>query len=266
MKTVVVIQARTGSSRFPGKVLMPLAGKPLLERMVERVQAARTPMSVVVATTLDRSDDPITALCGTIDIPCFRGHPTDLLDRHYRTALAHGADVVAKIPSDCPLIDPSVIDRVFGAYFSAPEEYDFVSNLHPPTYPDGNDVEIMPLRVLETAWREATRDFEREHTTPFIWEHPERFRLANVTWETGFDYSMSHRFTIDYPEDYDFIRAVYDRLYTTDRPHFSLDDILELLRAQPGIMALNARYAGVNWYRHHLQDLKTINGTHTRTP
>ncbi len=266
MKTVVVIQARTGSSRLPGKVLMPLAGKSLLERMVERVRAARTPFSVVVATTQDASDDPIAALCDSTGIPCYRGHPTDLLDRHYRAALAHGADVIAKIPSDCPLIDPAVIDRVLGVFLAAPEAYDFVSNLHPPTYPDGNDVEIMPSRILEIAWREADRDFEREHTTPFLWEHPERFRLANVIWETGMDYSMSHRFTIDYPEDYEFIRAVYDRLWTPERPVFSLGDILDLLREQPEIMALNARYAGVNWYRHHLQDLKTITATHTRTP
>jgi spore coat polysaccharide biosynthesis protein SpsF len=266
MKTVVVIQARTGSSRLPGKVLMPLAGKSLLERMVERVRGARTPFSIVVATTQDTSDDPIAALCDSTGIPCYRGHPTDLLDRHYRAALAHGADVIAKIPSDCPLIDPAVIDRVLGVFLAAPETYDFVSNLHPPTYPDGNDVEIMPRRILEIAWREADRDFEREHTTPFLWEHPERFRLANVIWETGMDYSMSHRFTIDYPEDYEFIRAVYDRLWTPERPIFSLGDILDLLREQPEIMALNARYAGVNWYRHHLQDLKTITATHTRTP
>ncbi|MCB9558319.1 MAG: glycosyltransferase family protein [Deltaproteobacteria bacterium] len=264
MKTVVVVQARTGSSRLPGKVLMPLSGEPLLLRMVERVGAAHTPSQVVVATTTDASDDPVAELCRSHQIACFRGHPTDLLDRHYRAAQAFGADVVVKIPSDCPLIDPAVIDRVIGHYLANAAAVDFVSNLHPATYPDGNDVEVMPLAVLETAHREATRALEREHTTPFIWEQPTRFRLANVEWELGLDYSMSHRFTIDYAEDYEMIRAVYEALYRSDAAPFSLGDILALLEERPEIAEINRAYAGVNWYRHHLDELRTIDRDQTR--
>jgi len=171
--------------------------------------------------------------------------------------------VVVKIPSDCPLIDPAVIDKVLMFYRENEGTFDFVSNLHPATYPDGNDVEVMPMGVLEEAWREATKPHEREHTTPFLWDQPARYRVGNVTWESGRDYAMSHRFTIDYPEDYAFISAVYDALYD-ERRAFSLGDILALLEARPQLMALNAKYAGVNWYRNHLEDLKTITSNETR--
>jgi spore coat polysaccharide biosynthesis protein SpsF len=278
VKVLVVVQARTASTRLPGKVLLPVAGAPLLLRMLERVRAARTPTEVVVATTTAAADDPVRELVRRAGMRCASGHPTDLLDRHYRAALECGlspepaaaggppADVVVKIPSDCPLIDPAAIDRVIGRHLEQPERYDFVSNLHPATWPDGNDVEVVPLPVLATAWREADRRHEREHTTPFIWDRPERFRIGNVRWESGKDLSMSHRFTIDYPEDYAFVRAVYDALWTAERPLFGVAEILDLLAARPEVFELNRRYAGVNWYRDHLDELATVGAGQTRTP
>ena len=254
---VTVVQARTGSTRLPNKVLRPLAGAPLLARMVERVRAAAHAGVVVVATTTAPSDDPIAALCRTEGFLCFRGDPLDLLDRHYRAGLAHGATAVVKIPSDCPLIDPAIIDRVLGFYLDHAAGFDFVSNLHPASYPDGNDVEVMTLEALATAWREATRPLEREHTTPYLWENSDRFRLGNVLWETGRDYSKSHRWTIDYEEDYQFIRAVYDALYPVN-PRFGLGDILAYVAGHPDVAALNSAYAGQYWYRHHPGELKTI--------
>ena len=255
MKVLVVIQARMSSTRLPGKTLMPLAGRPLLERMIERVLAARTPSDVVVATTEDDVDDEIVRVAAAAAVPCFRGHPTDLLDRHYAAARARGAEVVVKIPSDCPLIDPAVIDRVIGHYLERAGSVDFVSNLHPATYPDGNDVEVMPIDVLERAWRRAEAPHEREHTTPFIWERPEEFRIANVVWETGLDYSLSHRWTIDYAEDYAFLSAVYDALHSEER-HFTLADVLALLARRPDVAAMNAMHAGKGWYREHLAGLR----------
>ncbi|WP_216689366.1 cytidylyltransferase domain-containing protein [Hymenobacter siberiensis] len=262
-KILTVMQARMGSSRLPGKVLLPLAGQPLLVRMVERVQRAHLAGTVVVATTTEAADDAIAALCATHGLEYFRGDALDLLDRHYQAARHYQADVVLKIPSDCPLIDPAVIDEVVGFYLHFADRYDFVSNLHPATFPDGNDVEVMPIAALETAWREAQRPLEREHTTPFFWENTDRFRLANVKWDTGQDFSMSHRWTIDYPEDYNFIKAVYDALYPTN-PTFGLDDILQLLNKRPDIAQLNAHLAGVNWYRNHLTELKTVDASQTR--
>lgn len=267
MSTLVVVQARSGSTRLPGKVGLPLAGKSLLERMIERITAATTPFDLVVATTTDVADDGIVDLAQRAGVGCFRGHPTDLLDRHYRAALAArpGVDTVVKIPSDCPLIDPAVIDRVLSAHAASHGTPDFTSNLHPANYPDGNDVEVMTLDALAIAHREAERPFEREHTTPFLWERPERFRVVNVAWETGLDYSMSHRFTVDYPDDYNFVAAVYDALWKPERPIFSLGDILRLLEDRPDIFAINRRYAGVNWYRHHLDEMRTVSARDTRS-
>lgn len=265
MKTLVVIQARTGSTRLPGKVMMPLAGKPLLQRMVERLRLAETPTELLVATTLEPGDNQIRDLCKEIGVKCFNGHATDLLDRHYKAALSERADVIVKIPSDCPLIDPDVVDQVIGFYLDNYRSYDYVSNLHPPTWPDGQDVEVLPVNMLEVAWREARPGFEREHTTPFIWERPRWFRLGNVRWGSGLDYSMTHRWTIDYPEDYALISAIYDALWRPDNPGFGTDEILNYLEHHPEVAVLNRNHVGVNWYRNHLDALKTIHPSMTRS-
>jgi len=260
MRTVIIVQARMSSTRLPGKVLMPLAGKPLLLRMLERVASSVEADKIVVATTVSRIDDRIEELCKKSGFACYRGHPTDLLERHYLAGEAFDADVVVKIPSDCPLIDPAVIDRVILYYKTHFPLFDYVSNLHPASY---NDVELMPLAVLEQAWQEASKDYEREHTTPYIWEQPLRYRIGNVIWDSGRDYSMSHRFTIDYKEDYDFIKRVYDELWSETRP-FSLTDVLELLDDKKEIFDINSKYAGVNWYRNHLGELRTVSSKQTR--
>lgn len=256
-RVVVVIQARTGSTRLPGKVLREVAGAPVLNRMLERVTAASTPAEVVVATTVLPDDDVIHERVRRLGLRCVRGHATDLLDRHLQAAHAAAADVVVKIPSDCPLIDPAIIDRVITS-FLAGAPADFVSNLHPPTYPDGNDVEVMSLAALTTAWREARRPLEREHTTPFLWDQPERFRRRNVAWETGLDYSKSHRFVLDYAEDLALIGRIYDELWRPGAAPFTLADILALVAAQPALLDLNARHRGVSWYQNHPGALKTL--------
>lgn len=277
MKVTVVIQARTGSSRLPGKVLLPAAGAPLLARMIERVCAATTPSEVVIATTELPADAVIVELARRAGVTCVRGHATDCLDRHVAAARATAADVVVKIPSDCPLIDPATIDRVIGAFLAEASgrtagalgpmtrgpDVDYVSNLHPPTWPDGFDVEVMTRGALETAWREATRPLDREHTTPFLWDNPERFVTQNVRWQTGLDHSRSHRLVLDHAEDYAVIRAIYDALWTPARP-FTLADILALLDAQPALAAINAMHRGATWYARHAGELRTL--THGGTP
>lgn len=263
MNIVTVIQARTGSTRLPNKVLLPLAGKLLLERMIERVQYSELAGKIVVATTEEKSDNIIEEICSNNHLLIYRGSTNDLLDRHYQAAKLLNADAAVKIPSDCPLIDFRIIDKVISHFIKYSDKYDFVSNLHPATYPDGNDVEIMHFSVLEEAWKNAKRKLEREHTTPYIWENPEKFRIGNVEWETGLNYSMSHRFTIDYPEDYEFIKRVYDELYHKN-PKFGLNDILDLLNEKPEIKKINEKYNGVNWYRNHLNELKTITADQTK--
>lgn len=220
--------------------------------------------TLVVATSSDPSDDALADLVADAGIAVFRGSLDDLLDRHLGAAREHDADAVVKIPSDCPLIDPEIIDLVIGTFLES--DVDFASNLHPPTWPDGHDVEIMRMDVLEEAGREADKDFEREHTTPFIWERSDRYRIANVAWDSGRDLSMSHRWTLDYPEDLSFVEAVYGAFGTEEEPSpvFGLNDVLDLLEQSPEIPSLNARYAGVNWYRHHLDDLATVHSDATR--
>lgn len=257
-RILLVVQARIASTRLPGKVLLPLAGEPLLAQMFERVTAASTPVEAVVATTVSPADDAIAALCRRRGIDVMRGHPTDLLDRHFQAGLLAKADVVVKIPSDCPLVDPGVVDRVLSAWVEAP--CDYASNLHPASYPDGNDVEVMTMAALERAWLGARQPHEREHTTPYFWEEPGRFAVRNVTWETGRDLSASVRLTIDYPEDYALIQAVYDALWTPTRPIFGLEDILSLLEAHPEVAALNAQWRGTTWYARHLEERRIALG------
>lgn len=262
-KTVIVVQARMSSSRLPGKVMLPVLGKTLLYRMIERLRMIRNQAHIIIATSQESADDMIDQEASAMNVDCFRGSLNNLLDRHYQAAKQAGASVVLKIPSDCPLIDPAIIDQVLDVYFADPGNYDYISNLHPATFPDGNDVEIMTMDCLEKTWREAQRPLELEHTTPYIWENQDKFRIANVIWNTGKDYSMSHRFTIDYEEDYLFINRVFEELYPAN-PAFTCEDILNLLDQQPDIYNINARYAGVNWYRNHLDELKTISSGQTK--
>lgn len=262
-KILIVVQARMSSSRLPGKVMLPLLGESLLYRMMERLKMIRRPAQFVVAIPDNEAGGVIHQECDRMGVLCYCGDLNNLLDRHYQAARLYNADIVLKIPSDCPLIDPRIIDQVLDFYFGNPGKYDYVSNLHPATFPDGNDVEIMTMQCLEKTWTEAKRQLEWEHTTPYIWENQDKFRIGNVVWDTGNDYSMTHRFTIDYLADYEFIKAVFEALYPK-KPDFSCDDILALLQKRPDIYQINAAYSGVNWYRNHLDELKTISPEQTK--
>lgn len=234
-----------GSSRLPGKVLLPLGQTTVLGCQVSRMQRAKIDQQIVVAIPTLAIDDPIEHYCQLQGIDCFRGHPTDVLDRHYQVAKSRKADVVLKIPLDCPLIDPPVIERVVSYYLD--NSFDYVSNLHPQSYPDGSDVEVFSFEALEKAWKESTRDVDREHTTPYFWDPPGRFGVGNVEMPGGQDLSKTLRFTIDYPEDYELIRAIYERLEPTN-PHFELKDVLDLLQREPQIAKLNEKHLGQYWY------------------
>jgi spore coat polysaccharide biosynthesis protein SpsF len=257
-RVIGVVQARTGSSRLPGKVLRPIEGRPVLAWMLERVMAASELDEVVVATTYMAADDPIRLLCAELGVLCVSGHPTDLLDRHLKVGRAREADAVVKIPSDCPLIDPRIIDLVVATFRGDYPRHAYVSNLHPPTWPDGNDVEVLRFDVLEEAWCLATRSFQREHTTPFIWDQPERFPIANVVWPDGRDLSASHRLTLDYEEDLALIAEVFTALHRPGGPPFSVEEIVAFLEDNPRVLALNARHLGSSWMSRHLEELNTL--------
>ena len=254
-KVVVFVQARMGSTRLPGKVMKKVLGKEILLHHIARIRMAKTVDEAVVITTTNSNDDQIAELCEDYKILYYRGSENDLLDRHYQAAKIFKADLAVKIPSDSPFSDPAVIDEVLNLYLENPDKYDYVSNFHPPTFPDGLDVEGFTFEVLEKALKEATKPHEREHTTPFIWDQPDRFRIGNVLNPRG-NMFMTHRWTLDYPEDFEFIKSVLE--YFKDRPDFSTDDILEFLRRHPKVADINKKYNGVNWYRNVPGELKTV--------
>jgi spore coat polysaccharide biosynthesis protein SpsF len=254
---VAIVQARMLSTRLPGKVLLSVAGKTLLERMLERLTRAAQLDGLVVATTDSAADQAIARVAARAGLRCVSGHPTDLVDRHLAAARATRADVIVKIPSDCPLIDPAIVDRVVSTFRQGVSPLDYLSNLHPATWPDGNDVEVFTREALETAFVEADRPYEREHTTPFIWDQPGRFRVANVEWSGGRDLSGSHRLTVDYPEDLALVSAVIAAFEAEGRDRFSSDDIVAFLDRNPAVRELNARHRCTGWPWDHAQVLRT---------
>jgi len=252
MRTVAIIQARMGSSRLPGKVLLEIAGKPMLGHVIERTRHARTLDAVIVATTVDSSDDAVAAFCAALDVPCLRGSVQDVLDRYYRAAKLHHAEVVVRITADCPLIDPALVDEAVTTLVEG--GFDFVANRLPPpfsrSYPIGLDVEVCTLAALERAWREADQAFQREHVMPYLYEgvtlssvhpalstgvSPRGFSIAQL--RNPIDYGRM-RWTVDTPKDLDFVRQIYARL--GERSDFSWLDVLELLQREPQLTAINS--------------------------
>jgi spore coat polysaccharide biosynthesis protein SpsF len=203
-KVVGIIQARMGSTRLPGKVLKDLGGATVLARTVNRIRLARALNEVVVATTLERTDDAIIEEADRLGVRSFRGSEHDVLDRYYQAALDCEARVVVRVTSDCPLVDPHVADEIVNAFRS--ERADYASNTLVRTYPRGLDVEVMTMDALADAWRNAVEPHQRTHVTPYLYENPGSFRLHSVT--TDADYS-GHRWTVDTQEDLEFVRALY---------------------------------------------------------
>ncbi len=259
MEIVIVVQARMGSTRLPGKILKKIDNKTLLEIQIERIKAIKTKATIVVATTKNPNDNEIVELCKEIGVNSYRGDEYDLLNRHYQAAKLFNADTVVKIPSDCPLIDPNIIDKVLDFYIKNYKSYDYVSNLHPPSYPDGNDVEVMSFDALQVANKFSTKTYEREHTTPLFWNSKQNFRVGNVVWETGMDLSESLRLTVDYQEDFDFIKAIYNELYPSNN-FFGVEEIIDLLHRKPELAMINAKYNGLFWYNKLVkeEELSTI--------
>ena len=234
MKVVAIMQARMGSTRLPGKVLLDLAGKPMLGRDMNRLARADTLAQVVVATTVEPADDAIVDLCEDRDWSYFRGSEEDVLDRYYRVAKAQEADVVVRITSDCPLIEPQVVDQVVSAFLERQPELDYASNTAPErTFPRGLDTEVMHFDALERAWREDDNPAWREHVTPYIRRHPELFESYGVLND---DDLSRMRWTVDTPEDLAFVRCIYEHF---GHDKFSWREVLTLLEKYPEWLAIN---------------------------
>jgi spore coat polysaccharide biosynthesis protein SpsF len=246
LKTAAIIQARMASTRLPGKVMADLGGKPLVERVVERARLVPSIDLVLVATSNQASDDALAMHCGAGGIPCFRGSQEDVLDRYTRAARRFGADVIVRLTADCPLLDPAVIGRVVATFRSG--EFDYVSNTLQPTYPDGLDAEVFGREALERAWREAVLESEREHVTPYIWKHPDRFRLGHVRHDQDL---AAWRWTVDEAADLEFVRRVYAALGARQ---FGLADVLAVLAQHPELAKINRDFIRNEGYRKSLRE------------
>jgi len=232
LKVVAIVQARMGSTRLPGKVLQDLEGETVLARVVTRLRRARLINEFLVATTDRAADDAIVKECRSLAVPVFRGEQDDVLDRYFRAAQLAKAEIVVRITSDCPLIDPEITDKTIAAFLEARPDY--ASNSLVRTYPRGLDTEVMSFATLGRAWQEARKPHEREHVTPYVYQHPAEFKLLSVTGEA--DHS-AHRWTVDTPEDLELVRAIYSRL--KGNANFLWRDVLDLLDREPGLLELN---------------------------
>ena len=232
-----IVQARMGSSRLPGKVLMEAVGKPLLGYLLERLSAARTIDRIVVATSVNPGDEPIVEFCRAVGIDVFRGSEHDVLDRYYQAARQFGIDLIVRITADCPLVDPLIVDTMVDFALPRAALYDLVTNRHPLTYPDGLDVDVIPLASLQDAWLHADTPAQREHTIPYFWERGRR--VHNV--EHVPDLFYQHRWTLDYAEDYRLIRRILTGLYRPGHV-FHMAEILEYISHHPWLPMINAKH------------------------
>ncbi len=245
MHTVAIIQARMGSTRLPGKVLADVCGRPLLARVIERARAIQNVDRVVVATTAGDHDRSVLEVARQHGVDAFAGNEDDVLDRFYQAAKAYCAQMIVRLTADCPLLDPGVSGRVVAVFSSG--AYDYVSNTLTRTFPDGLDTEVFSFAALDRAWTEAGLVSEREHVTPYIWKHPEHFRVANVSGERDLS---EHRWTVDEPRDLEFVRAVYAKLGEGD---FGMAEVLGLLASHPELSTVNA---GITLNEGYLKSLR----------
>ncbi len=272
---VAIIQARMASSRLPGKVMKPIGDKPMLEWVVRRARSASRVDLVVVATTTDPSDDELAAWCARQGIPCYRGHPYDVLDRYYKAAFAYRAAIVVRLTADCPFLDPNLVDGLVERFLSASPRLDFAANRLPQpwgrSFPIGLDAEVMTAEALERAWREADEPHQREHVTPYFYDDAAvdalRFDENAPPWrETstprGFRIALWHahfplgdlRWTVDTPQDLQFARALAALL---PDGNFSWREVLRLLSEHPELQKINAN---VKHKTHRDVDERMIEG------
>src|SRR3989338_9805451 len=252
--TGVLIQARMSSTRLPGKVLFPINGRPMLSYMLERVSAVKKMNKPILITSVDSTDEPITALCRESNVLCYRGSLDDVLDRYYQAALEFKIDIIVRLTGDCPLIDPQMIDKMIDIYIEG--KHDYIANTVPPkgTVPEGMDIEVFSFRGLKQAWLEANKPSEREHVTFYFWKNPELFSVFR--YDLNKDLSQ-YRLTVDYPEDFAVVSSVINHLYPKN-PLFTMEDIIDFLRKNPNIHKLNMNIKpNQGWQSAYEKDKKT---------
>jgi len=231
---IVIVQARMGSTRLPGKVMMNLIGKPMLFHEISRIARAKRISSLIVATTISPADDCIVDLCKEHDWYYFRGSEPDVLDRYYQCAKQFGADIVVRLTADCPLIEPTIIDKVVEEFVHKSPYVDYVSNIIPQrTFPQGLDTEVMSFSALERSWREDTNPALREHVTQYILRNPEKFKVAGIIHDRDVS---DLRWTVDTREDFQLVNEIYS-FFGHNR--FSWNEVLNLIDKKPELRVIN---------------------------
>lgn len=234
-RVVGIVQARMGSSRFPGKVLADLAGAPMLVQIIQRVRPSRWLDALVVATTEERPDDALVVATQQVGLPWFRGSAEDCLDRYYRAAVHFQAELIVRLTADNPMVEAGFVDWVVDQFLAASPPYDYMSSWASQTFPVGLSVEVITVSALAMAWKEETTRQGREHVTPFLYQHPDRFRIGQVT--SPQDYSHL-RWTVDTPDDLAFVRRLYDHM---GRAQFSWREAVAVLEQNPALLEINTQ-------------------------
>lgn len=235
-KTLIIVQARMGSTRLPGKVLKQIIEKPLIFYLVERLKRVKNSHSIVIATSTNALDDTLANYCMKTNIPVFRGSENDVLQRYYDCAKEYGADFIVRICSDCPLIDPALVDDVIEQCLIQKEPLRIASNVIQRTYPRGMDTEVFTFQALEEAAMTVTSVEEREHVTLNFYRHPNLYHLISVKSNKN---TSNYRLTVDTQEDFELISKIFTALYPKN-PAFTLQDVLQLLKANPEWLKINA--------------------------
>lgn len=232
MRIVAIVQAHMGSTRLPGKVLLDLGGRTMLARVVRRAQRAKLIDEVTVACSTERPDDAIVEECARLGVRVHRGNDSDVLDRYHGATDAFQPDVVVRITSDCPLIEPEISGRVITRFLESGADY--ASNTIERSYPRGLDTEVCKRACLDRAWAEAKEPYQRVHVTPYFYQNPQLFKIVQVRGETDLN---ELRWTVDTPEDYQFISKIYSHFGGDD--NFSWLDVLSLLKSKPELEEIN---------------------------
>lgn len=234
-KIAIIVQARMGSTRLPGKPLKNVLGRPLIDFLFERLRRVKLADAIILATTTNPKDDPLAAFCQRSGIPLFRGSEDDVLGRFFQAAKSIEADVVVRICGDCPLIDPNVIDHVIQRFLGASDK-DLASNVIQRTYPRGMDVEVFSFKALGVAAAEAQSPEQREHVTPYFYKHPDEFGLESVAYPSD---ESGYRWTVDTADDLRLVSLFLEELYPQN-PDFSLEELLACAKRHPEWSDINA--------------------------
>ncbi len=235
MSVNAIIQARCGSTRFPNKVFALIDGKPLIWHVVNRLKYATKIDDIIVATTVSEKDDKIEEWCKENNVHCFRGSEENVLNRYYSASEAFPSDYVVRITADDPFKEPKVIDAVITKLID--EGYDHVTNNLPPSFPEGLDCEAFKKSALDRSEKEAETAFEREHVTQYIYHHPEIFKIGNVSNGENLSYL---RWTVDKDVDFEMVKAVYAHRNPDSKGILLMDEILDILKANPEIEKINS--------------------------